>query len=98
MVMPDGGRTLRSRGRLQGGEKRWYALHLVQDHVLRQIGNEANWVGLGRRSGHVVIEVDVCVAHGLAHHAGESRLATLARAVDQHHRRIDQRLDQAGST
>ena len=80
--------------RLQRGEEGGHPLHFVEDRPLRRVGDEAHGIGFGRASRNVVVEADIGVSPGLANHLGERGLASLARAVDQHHRRVGERLDQ----
>ena len=82
---------------LERGEEFGDALHLVQDGPFRQLGHEADGVLPGRAAQCLVVEGEVAVAAALSDGAGKRRLAALARAVDQHRRRIGQRLAQAAA-
>ena len=71
------------------------ALDLVEDRALRQIGHEADRILRGRREWRGLVEVEVCVARTLTDLPRQRGLAALSRPMNQHDRRIGQRLGEA---
>ena len=80
---------------LQRQEQRRYPLHLVQHHALWQVRHKAFGIRASRLPHYIVVEAHIGVAQARADRVRQRGLAALARAVDQHHWRVRQRLQQA---
>lgn len=70
------------------------ALNFVQDHSLREVGDESGWIAHRCIAGDSVVEGDVAVPQRGADVAGERRLSALSRTVDEHDWRVIQGLEQ----
>jgi hypothetical protein len=81
---------------LERREQCRHALYLVEDRAAWQFSHEAHGISLRGCSSHVIVERVVAVATTLAHHPRERRLAALSGSVNQDHRRVVERLAQAG--
>src|SRR5690606_41473159 len=66
------------------------ALDLVYDRLRRHVVDEADRVRGGRGPHDVVVQRQVLVAALVGERAGQRGLPALARALEQHHRRVRQ--------
>jgi len=79
-------------GRFQREEQTRNALHLVQNRFMRQVGYEPDRIGSCSGQLNIVIKGNVFIPGGIADHPGQGGFTALPRPMDQHHRRIFQRL------
>jgi hypothetical protein len=70
-------------------------LHFVQNDPLGKIGNIAHRVRLRRRPLDVIVKTEIDKPRFIPHLPGQCRFTALARAVNEHHRRIGQCLHDA---
>ncbi len=82
-------------GDLERTEEMRNMLDLIENRLRRQPGYKTNRVVLRNPPDVVVVERNVAVAPRLPHHPGQRGLAALPRTMDEHRRRVRDRLTQA---